>query len=404
MKILMILHFVPYPPHGGSLQRTFNLLREASKGNDIHLVALSQKALHPDDKILSEAVGALEEFCNSVTVFPIPSDASKLRWYSLLLLNLLSREPYSVWRFKSPDMAENIQSLAAAHKFDLVHLDTVELAQYAHLAPGVPTVVNHHNVESSLLLRRATSEGNFLARLYLGLQGCKLKRYEQEHAPRFAANLAVSQNDKELFESYISKARFEVVANGTDVEYFTPRNASEAKELVFAGGMNWYPNRDAMIHFCEDIFPLIKKQVPDTIMNVVGGSPPRRVLACSKKDPSIKVHGYVEDVRVYLARSAVYVVPIRIGGGTRLKILDAFACGKAVVSSAAGCEGIQAVPGRDILVGDTPDEFAAQVVRLLNDHSLRQSLEANARKVAEEKYSWQVIGKILRDVYQSVIR
>jgi len=282
--MLMILHFVPYPPHGGSLQRTYNLLREASQSYEIHLVALSQKALHPDEKSLNIAIRALKEYCNSVSIFPIPSDASSFRWYSLLLFNLFSHLPYSVWRFSSKALAEKLKSLTTEHNYDLVHLDTVELAQYAHFFTNSPVIINHHNVESSLLLRRATSEGGWLTRFYLGIQGRKLKKYEQKQAPLFAVNLTVSQNDKELFKSYIPEARFEVVDNGTDVDYFIPNLPLDSCELVFAGGMNWYPNSDAMIHFCEDIFPLIKKVVPQVIMNVVGGSPPRRVLACAQTE------------------------------------------------------------------------------------------------------------------------
>lgn len=404
MKILMIIHFVPYPPHGGCLQRSFNLLRELAKEHEIHLLAFTQRALLPDEESLNESIAALNPYCSDIKVFELPSDRSRIRWYFLLLSNLLSISPYSVWKFKSKMMADEIRRQLATVRFDLIHLDTIDLAQYAGLAPGVPKILNHHNVESELLLRRSSSERNPLARLYLYLQGRKLRRYEKKHAPESDVNLVVSPNDGKQFRGFAPGARFEVVPNGTDTEYFSPRSEEESRELVFAGGMNWHPNRDAMIYFCEEIYPLIKKSVPDVAMNIIGSDPPRRVLACADEDKSIRVHGYVDDVRTHFARSAVYVVPIRVGGGTRLKILDAFASGKALVSMSVGCEGIDVTHGENILIGDTAPDFAGQVVRLLNDGELRWKLEVNARRLAEEKYAWPVIGRNLKEILQSLVK
>ena len=404
MKILMISHFVPYPPRGGSLQRSFNLLREASKENEIHLVALSQRALIATRQKMTEAVKALERYCKYIKVFDIPTDRSKTRWLGLLLFNLASPFPYSVWRFRSREMADEIRRLASEINFDVIHLDTVDLAQYASLLPGIPKVLNHHNVESELLRRRGENQKNPLTKWYFLHQARKLRTYEKLSVPQVETNLAVSDCDKDTFRAFVDSARFEVVPNGTDIEYFVPRDGLRRNSLVFTGGMTLYPNRDAMVYFCRDVYPLIKRRVPNVTMDIIGRSPAPEVRRIAEGDISIRLHGYVDDIRDIVAEAAGYVVPIRVGGGTRLKILDAFACGKAVVSTSVGCEGIEVTDGENILIADKPAEFADRVAMVLSDDNLRQKLQRNARKLVEEKYSWEIIGKHLNSVYRSVAR
>ncbi|UCE67739.1 MAG: hypothetical protein JSU85_06975, partial [Candidatus Zixiibacteriota bacterium] len=185
MNILMIIHFVPYPPHGGSLQRSFNLLREISKNNTVHLLALNQRVLLPDEVSVSESVEALKKYCRSVKVFKIPSDYSRIRWYALLFLNLFSKAPFTNWWFKSRELAEEIKDQIGAGNFDLVHFDTIDLAQYARFTADVPKALNHHNIESSLLYRRASNEKNMIAKLYLYLQARKLRNYEKRVLNKF---------------------------------------------------------------------------------------------------------------------------------------------------------------------------------------------------------------------------
>lgn len=402
MNILMISHFIPHPPHGGALQRSFNLLREISKKNTVHLLALNQKAILPDEKSVSESIEALNKYCKTIKVFKIPSDFSKIKWYLLLFLNLFSLTPFTVWWFRSRELADEIKKKIQSNCFDLIHLDTIDLAQYANLAPNIPKALNHHNVESILLLRRSANEKNPLIKLYLYLQGHKLRRYEKNVVGKIDVNLTVSESDKENLHEQVPNGRFEVVPNGTDISYFAPVKDIDAKELVFIGGMNWYPNRDAMIYFSDKIYPLIKREVPEVVMNIIGQDPPREIEQLAKRDTSLKIYGFVKDVRDYISRSAVYVVPMRVGGGTRLKILDAFACGKALVSTSVGCEGIDVTPGENILIGDSPAEFAEQVIKLLEDHKLRAKLEINARKLVEEKYTWTKIGQLLNSIYQDI--
>jgi polysaccharide biosynthesis protein PslH len=404
MKILMVGHFVPYPPSGGSLQRTYNILREIAKENSVHLLTLNQKALLPDDDSVQQSIKALRPFCKTIKVYESPAEKTKVRWSLLLLANLLSTKPYSVWKFKSSQIHNAIKRELENSHFDLVYFDTIDLAQYASLVKKIPMVLNHHNMESALLIRRSANEHSRLLGLYLRHQGRKLEKYEKKMVGKFDVNLVVSETDSQELGKFAPESRFEVVPNGTDIEYFTPAQVNGSSELVFAGGMNWYPNRDAMIYFCEEVLPLVKKACPDVVINIIGQDPPEQIKKMAAKDSAIKVHGFVKDVRDYINRSAVYVVPIRVGGGTRLKILDAFACGKALVSTSVGCEGIDVTPGKDILISDTSDGFADHVISLLKNRELRKILEVNARKLVVDKYSWTIIGKKVRQILKDAIK
>jgi glycosyltransferase involved in cell wall biosynthesis len=404
VKILVISHFLPYPPHGGSFQRNYNLLREASRSNTVHFLAMAPRLFHPSERELQTAIEAMKQICQTVHVLKIPTDDSRIKWHWLLFSNLFSIEPYSVWRFHSREMVNAIRDQIEKEEYDLIQIDTIALAAYAQAAPKLPSVLVHQNVESTLMLRRAKNESNVFSKVYLYLQGKKLRRYETKMMPKFDLNITVSELDKEELSTFGGRARIEVVPNGTDTDYFRPSKSAESHELVFTGGMTWYPNKDAMIFFCREVYSLIKERVPDVSFNLIGMAPPEEVLDVARKDTSIRTPGYVDDVRPHVARAAVYVVPIRVGGGTRLKILDAFAGGKAVVSTTVGCEGLAVTPDKDILIGDTPQEFADQVVRALTDSSLRGKLEQNARNLVEEKYSWTKIGQIQEKLYRSLKR
>jgi glycosyltransferase involved in cell wall biosynthesis len=404
VNILVVSHFLPYPPHGGSFQRNYSLLREASRHNQVDFLAMVPRLFHPTEKELRPAVDAMRDICHEVKVFRIPTDSSRLGWYALLAANSVSPTPYSVWRFHSSEMSSAIRGQIKSECYDLIQIDTIALAPYVKLASGLPSVLIHQNVESSLLLRRAGSERNPLVGAYIHLQGRKLRRYESKIMKWFDLNVTVSELDKIELSGIRDGIRIEVIPNGTDTDYFRPSETSRSHELVFTGGMTWYPNRDAMIFFCRDVYPLIKRRVPDVTFNLIGMAPPPEVLEMARTDNSIRTPGYVDDVRPHVAKASVYVVPIRVGGGTRLKILDAFASGKALVSTTIGCEGLAVTPENDILIGDTSQEFADQVVRALTDFDLRMNLEKNARRLVEEKYSWTRIGQIQQALYESLKR
>ena len=217
--------------------------------------------------------------------------------------------------------------------------------------------------------------------------------------------VAVSEADAEALRALVPGLRVDIVPNGVDTEFYNvqiPMTKSQLAiglwSLVFTGKMDFRPNVDAVIWFCEEVLPLVRREVPGVRFYIVGRSPHRRVLRLAK-DPAVTVTGYVDDVRPYIAAASVYVVPLRVGGGTRLKVLEALACGKAIVSTSLGCEGLGLTPGRELLVADTPLEFARRVVELLRSPGRREELGRAARRSAEERYDWRLIVPKLERVY-----
>jgi sugar transferase (PEP-CTERM/EpsH1 system associated) len=405
MNVLWISHNVPYPPQMGVLLRNYNLLKQLSRIADVYLVALCQRDILPVRVDLAEARRELEKFCRHVEIVPLPSDASRLRWYGLVLGSVITAHPYSVNWVKCRQLQSTIRELVRRVRFEVAHFDTIGLAEYRDDVGDVPRVLNHHNIESQLMDRRRGVARNALERFYFAMEARKLRRYETEHCGAFDLNITVSELDKTLLSMMVPGSRIEVISNGVDTAYFTPGEEEIVSgNLVFVGGMNWYPNRDAILYFCREIWPLLGQEVPGASFTVVGGAPPRELLDLARRDPRVLVAGFVEDVRPYLRQAEVYVCPMRDGGGTRLKILDALAMGKAIVSTTIGCEGIDIQPSKNVLLADTPRDFVDRVKTVLADPQLRHRLGDEGRRLAETSYSWAIIGQRLNDLYRDLGR
>lgn len=403
MRILFLAHFIPHPPTGGASLRNYNIVKELAKTNDVHLVTFSQRDRHPTRERIEQSRRVLAEFCREVTIVDVPTDYSRLKWYALLAFNTFSAAPYSAWRFWSKEMVAALNRTLERHQFDVVHVDTIALAGYHQYLRGLPAVLNHHNVESSLLLRRSAIEKSPAARWYVRQQGNKLRAAEIAALTTYDGNIAVSELDRQELLSYAPGARVVEIPNGTDTEFFHPDETTPpTTSLVFAGSMAWYPNSDAMILFGEKIWPLIKAEVPEVVMNLIGSRAPEAVLRLAENDPQFRTLGFVDDVRPTIAAAAVYVVPIRVGGGTRLKILDAMAMGKAIVSHPIGAEGLDVRDGHDIVIAEAPEEFARRVIDLIRDPERRKQLATNARQSVMKKYAWGIIVPRLVEFYREV--
>lgn len=405
MNLLWISQNIPYPPKTGVLQRNYNLLREASRLADVYLLAVFKRDILPGEYDLEEAKRELGKLCRRIEVVHLPIESSRIALYGMALSSLFTHDPLSVNWVKSAGMRQQLRQLINEVKFDLVHFDTISLATYRDEVGRTPKILNHHNIESHLLKRRTLFEKNPLKRLYYALEGNKLERYERAACAEFDTNFTVSELDKQRLLELVPNARANVMANGVDVDYFKPDGtAAVPGNLLMASGMNWFPNRDAVLHMCNDIWPLLTEQMPELSWTVVGASPPQEVLDLAARDPRVTVTGFVNDVRPFLAQAEIYLCPMRDGGGTRVKILDALAMGKAIVSTTMACEGIEVTPGKNVLFADTPREFVEQIKRLRGDAALCQSLGHEARKFVMDCYAWPVIGKNLSTVYQKLTR
>lgn len=406
MKALAILHFLPYPLVSGAHLRTFNALKLLARTYQLDILAFRQKVHLATNEEVREAEDALRSFAASVRSFPVPTDSSKRAWLTMLAANTLSPEPYSLWRFRSAEMSRAINDAISKNDYDVIHVDTIALAPYVADLPAPPRVLVHHNVESALLLRRARTEKSPFARSYVTLQGRKLKRYEQRVLPAFDLNIAVSDEDARSLNELAPSANVKVMPNGTDTDYFeaAPSPAEGRPQLLFVGTMTWYPNQDGMLFFIREVYPEVRAALPDVRLRIVGKAPGKELDELASADPSISLEGFVDDVRPLLRDATAFIVPLRVGGGTRLKILDAMASGKAVVSTTIGAEGLAVRDGHDILIADTAAAFASAVVNAVKDLELRRSLERNARETVETKYSWDVLAPLQDSLYRSILK
>lgn len=336
MKILFLSTIVPYPPQNGHAQRTYNLIREAAKSHEVHLMAFAQK---PSEM---ESVKLMSHVCTTAQAFPVRHKVSKIQFAAGLFLNLFSRMPYECARYDNPDMRKAIRDLVRKVHFDVLHCDTLVLAVYRNELPSVPMVLVNHNVESILNRRRAQREANPLAQLYIGLQAKKLEWYERKICAQSQGCVAVSEQDRAALMNIAPSCDPVVVSNGVDLEYFSPGEEDKVKpnSIVFCGGLYWVPNADGIHWFVRNILARVRAVIPDASLTIIGADPPRKILELHSP-PVVTVTGFLDDVRPTLREAACVVVPLLVGGGSRLKILDALSMSKPVVSTAIGCEGLR---------------------------------------------------------------
>ena len=405
LRILWLSHFVPYPPTGGNLQRSYHLLRQAAQRHRVHLVCLNMRAVLPTRDLVDDAVRELSRLCARVDVFPNPWDRSSLHRLTIAGLSFFHPQPYDRNWLRSAKLRRYVESIAGTETFDLIHVDTVGLVPYVAPFDGVPVALNHHNVESQLAHRRAEREEHPLRRLYFRRDADKLQRLERQVCAGVAVNLTVSELDTVRLSEIAPAARTCVIENGVDVDYFRPgaSGPSDTGGLVFAGTLSWYPNQEAVRYFLREIWPALLEDDPRRRVTFVGRDPPADLQAAAR-DARISVTGRVDDVRPYLDAAAIYVCPIRDGGGTRLKILDAFAMAKPLVATALAVEGLDVQDERHYLRAETPGEFVAQIRRLEGDAPLRKRLGQAARDLVVERYAWDVIGRKLDGAYRQAAR
>lgn len=414
MKILWLSHLIPFPPQGGGvLQRSANLLKAVAKAHDVTLLAFNQKNIlriyDPDLNVsLPAALMEMNKICRQVKVIDIDCELKSAGKLRLAFRSLFSHLPYAV-RWLISDAYENaLKDALAQEQYDVIWFDTISLAQYRHYAAmdGKLLMLNHHNVESDMMYRRAEKEHNIFKKVYFYQEAYKLRKYEKNQVSRFNINITCSELDSKRLEVFSPGIATYVIPNGVDTAFFSPDAAADADphELVFIGGMSWYPNREAMLFFAKHVWPLLKQKIPNIHMHVVGETPPQDIIDFSKHDDHYHVHGFVDNVKDIFNKAGIYVCPISDGGGTKLKILDALAMGKPIVAHPIACEGIDVVDGENVLFAETPEEYAHNIGRLIEDNALRDAFSRSARKLILERYSYDVIGSELLKLLQSTIK
>lgn len=410
MRILWVSQVIPYPPKAGVLIRCYYLLRAVAQVHEVDLVAFIQepflKTFYPDVETgLAECRKALEPFCRSVTFLPIEPLKRPKGQLRTALESLFLGNGYITRWLQGPKARTAISGLARENRYDLAHFDTIALAPFQKLLGDVPSTLGHHNVESHMLLRRAEVEKNWLKKAYFWQEGRRLRGYETRVARRFAAHITCSELDSDRLREFVPGLNTVCIPNGVDVDYLSPiRGSTRPDSLIFVGTMNWYPNVDAVLFLLREIWPLILARRPKATLDIVGAGTPQSVTDMAASLPGVIVHGYVPDFRPMIDSAAIYICPIRDGGGTKLKILDALSMAKCIVAHPIACEGIDVTPDTNCMFAESAGDFADKVDQLLGDDARRATLGAAARELVVQRYAFDSIGQQLVDVFEGVGR
>jgi sugar transferase (PEP-CTERM/EpsH1 system associated) len=389
VRILFAAAYLPYPPDSGGRARSYHLLRWMAERHAVHLLAFCH------DPADLDRLPVLERLCASVRTVPAPAyplgPRARLRraLFSPADLVMPRRSAQKV----PADQAGMAAAIAASPPFDLAFLDDLGVAEYARLFAGVRTILSKHNVEADLYRQLARAKRPLSPAWALAhLEARALARYEGPTAALFRQVIVVSDQERARLAVHCPAGRIVVVPNGVDTTYFAPQPAvtEEPDSIVFVGTFFWAPNIDAARLLVGDILPRICRELSGVRLCLVGHDPPPEVQALAHP-PDVIVAGSVPDVRPYLARAAVCVVPLRIGGGTRLKILDALAMGRPVVSTSLASEGLDLAGGHELQIADGAEAFAAATVRLLRDPAQRATLGAAGRRAVEGRYTWSAV-------------
>lgn len=383
MRILWVKVGGLWPVNTGGRQRSFQIISALSRRHRVIVLTTQGPGDDP-----AQLAAQLPD-CQRVLSIPhaIPKHGSG-RFAAALARSWLTRYPVDLWRCRVPALRREVRWLMAEGQVDLCVADFLFATPNVPLGGPVPVVFFAHNVEHMIWRRLRQIETRRWRRPLLELEWRKMRRYEARICARAALTITVSDVDRAVLAEQAPGARICAIPTGVDTAYFTPNGSREAPgRLVFTGSMDWYPNEDAMLYFMGAILPRIRQDVPDVSLTVVGRNPSAR-LAEAASTVGVQVTGTVDDIRPHVDEAAVYVVPLRVGGGTRLKIFEALAMGKAVVSTTVGAEGLPLIPGEHFLRADDPADFARAVVALLRDPNRRQALGMAGRRLVEERYAW----------------
>ena len=390
MHILWLKTELLHPIDKGGKIRTYNMLKELKCDHEITYLTLDDGAA--DATAREQAF----EYCDELVCVPHQArEKFTAGFYSELLFNLVSPLPYAIKKYDSPLMRKEIRARANAGKFDLVVCDFLAPAANVPFDLGCPTVLFQHNVEAMIWKRHYEVNNNPLKKSYLYTQWLKMRAFERKMCRRFDSVVAVSSDDREQMRNEYGVESVFDVPTGVDTNFFRPSGTQKPSQhnLVFTGSMDWLPNEDAISYFTEKVMPRIKQAIPDVTLTIVGRNPYASLLELAEKDSSITVTGRVDDVRPYIERAAAYIVPLRIGGGTRLKIYEAMAMEKAIISTTIGAEGLPLQDGAELLLADTAELFAEAVIRVLSDKALATDLGNRAAATVRAKFGWERVAE-----------
>lgn len=397
LRIAMVDEELPYPPTSGKRIRTLNLLLRLAKRHQITYICHRNQDAREADQ------AALHLTSHGVTPVvvdrPVPP-RSGLRFYARLASNLFSRYPYSVTSHQSRALEHALRDHARANPVDLWHCEWTPYVQALPRDVAGPRVVMAHNVESVIWNRYHENEQNMLRRWYIGTQWRKWRRFESRALAAIERTIAVSDVDAERFRNDMNVPRVDVVENGVDVGYFKPGPIPrDPCRLLFLGSLDWRPNLDGVRAFLDQVYPEVRRAHAGVHFVIVGRNPPNWLHELVLKTPGVELHADVPDVRPFLAECGAMVVPLRIGGGSRLKILEALASGTPVVSTRIGAEGLHLEPGRDFTMSEGMEDLADKVLQTILSPEASQAQALQGREEVVRRYDWDVLADQLEAIW-----
>lgn len=392
VRILFLAQRVPYPPNRGDRITTYHEIRILARKHEVYVAALAESEEE------ASGVDELRKICPVVDVALLPRWRSKIQAASLAASPLPLTLPF----YFSPELAAKVGYRIATTQFDLIHAYSSSTAQYVDWAVHLPRVMQFADLDS--IKWREMYEMNRWPKSWVyGAEAARLLWYERSIARRYQRCLVVTEEERQEMEKLIPHVRSAVAANGVDIDFFAPQEIeAEDDHLVFVGVMDYYPNEEGAEFFCKEVLPLVREKRRSCKFTIVGARPSERVRALDRL-PGVTVTGAVDDIRPYMARATLAVIPLRLARGVQNKVLEAMSMGMATVSSVAAFRGVRAVEGEHGLVADEPQDFAEKVLSLLSDPERRSSMGAAARQVMIDEYSWEAKVGQLEALYQKVI-
>ncbi len=407
MRILFLSLRSPYPPQRGDRIRSYHFIKQLSKRHDVTLVFFAESEAD------IEGVEHLGTFCERVEWVRFHRSFASIN----TAIHCLSRLPLQVHYWYSPQMQRKINQLLAEENFELIHAQLFRMGQYVTHAKGTAKVLDLCDSLALNLSRRADLDCT-PKRFLVKLEEKRVRRYEVEIMKAFDCGTVVANFDRDYLLNQDDTLNLSVVPMGVDLKYFHPHHANgnsdakidpstpsvpedRAKNLLFTGTMNYFPNSDAVIHFCNSIFPLIQKRHPDATFYIVGNHPTEQVRRLSTQK-GVVVTGYVPDIRPYFEKASVFVAPLRAGSGIQTKNLEAMAMGTPIVTTSIGAMGMEAEVDKELLIADSPEIFAERVIHLIDNPEIRQNLSKAGRERVEASYDWPVLVERLEQVYAQI--
>lgn len=394
MKILHLLPYIPTPPTFGGALRIYHILKHLHKHHDVTVAGFSNSG---DPAVFFESFPVLKDKAHFLTYLPDKRLRRLTQFYALFT-------GHSHWftTVSSGSMQQLIDRLLAKQPFDVIQSEFPTMGIFDFSKSNAAKILDAHNVEYDNFKRMANLERSKIRRFFYRRECEKFYNEEIEVCRKQTAIFTTSGRDRDLFNEDIPKVPKFVIPNGVDTTYFCPSpEEPEHHSLVFTGMMGYVPNYDGILYFLDKILPFIRQEIPCVKTYIVGKNPPKMLKQRASGD--IVVTGFVEDVRPWVWKSRVYVVPLRMGGGTRLKVLEALAMKKPVVTTTIGCEGIDVRHGETALIANEPEAFSEAVVRLFRDRALREKLIRNGYEFVKKRYEWSVIGHLIEDAYSEIL-